>query len=152
MSPKKLSSVVALDQVPPAEQHRPLVLVVDDESIIAETLSEILSRNGYTTKTAYDANSALEIALLTPPELLVTDVVLPGMSGIELAITIRRIFPDCNVLLFSGQASTEDLLSAARRQGHQFTLLSKPVHPIDLLARVSDSLKHRTAATGAPAH
>jgi len=154
MSPKKASSIVPLEEVPPADRaaYRPVVLVVDDESVIAETLSEILSRNGYTAMTAYDANSALEIALLTPPELLVTDVVLPGMSGIELAITIRRIFPDCNVLLFSGQASTEDLLSAARRQGHQFTLLTKPVHPIDLLARVSDSLKHRSAGVGVTAN
>jgi CheY-like chemotaxis protein len=151
MSSKRTSSVVPLDQVPRAERtpYRPVVLVVDDESVIAETLSEILSRSGYAAMTAYDANSALEIALLTPPELLVTDVVLPGMSGIELAITIRRIFPDCNVLLFSGQASTEDLLSAARREGHQFTLLSKPVHPIDLLARVQDSLKHRATANSA---
>lgn len=154
MSDKRISSVVPLDEVPPPEHaaYRPMVLVVDDESIIAETLSEILSRSGYAVMTAYDANSALEIALLTPPELLVTDVVLPGMSGIELAITIRRIFPDCNVLLFSGQASTEDLLSAARRQGHQFTLLTKPVHPIDLLARVSDSFKHRMAGVGAAAN
>lgn len=151
MSQKKVSSVIPLDEVPSPESsaHRPVVLVVDDESIIAETLSEILSRAGYKAMTAYDANAALEIALLTPPELLVTDVVLPGMSGIELAITIRRIFPDCNVLLFSGQASTEDLLGAARRQGHQFTLLTKPVHPIDLLARVADSLKHRISAISA---
>jgi CheY-like chemotaxis protein len=92
---------------------------------------------------AYDGNDALESALLTPPELLITDVVLPGMSGIELAITMRRIFPDCKILLFSGQASTADLLTSARREGHHFTLLSKPVHPRDLLACVADSLKHR---------
>ncbi len=148
MSGRSASSVVPLDQVPRPEHdsHRPSVLVVDDESVIAETLAEILTRSGYSAKTAYDANAALEIALLSPPELLVTDVVLPGMSGIDLAITIRRIFPDTKVLLFSGQASTEDLLAAARREGHQFTLLSKPVHPVDLLARVSDSLAHRKAA------
>ncbi|HVU46753.1 MAG TPA: response regulator [Terracidiphilus sp.] len=131
--------------------YRPVVLVVDDESAIADTLTEILSRSGYATMTAYDGNSALETALIAPPELLVSDVVLPGMSGIELAITIRRIFPDCKVLLFSGQASTEDLLAAARRDGHHFTLLTKPVHPLDLLARVSDALKHRAMVVGANA-
>jgi len=106
-------------------------------------LTEILSRSGYAATAAYDGADALETALLTPPELLITDVVLPGMSGIELAITIKRIFPDCKILLFSGQAATSDLLANAKNAGHHFTLLNKPVHPRDLLARVSASLKPR---------
>jgi CheY-like chemotaxis protein len=121
--------------------HRPVVLVVDDESAIADTLSEILIRTGYAAMPVYDAEEALETALLMPPELLITDVVLPGMSGIELAIKIRRIFPDCKILLFSGQAATSDLLDSANRTGHKFELLSKPVHPSDLLAWASSSLK-----------
>jgi CheY-like chemotaxis protein len=151
MSGKRTFPVVPVSQVPKSDtkNYRPSVLVVDDESAIADTLAEILSRSGYATTTAYDGNSALEIALINPPELLVSDVVLPGMSGVELAITIRRIFPDCKILLFSGQASTHDLLAAARRDGHQFTLLSKPVHPLDLLARVADSLKHGASTVGA---
>jgi DNA-binding NtrC family response regulator len=127
--------------------HRPVVLVVDDESSIADTLAEILSRNGYACVSAYDADSAIETALLRPPEMLITDVVLPGMNGIDLAIHIRRIFPDCKIILFSGQASTADLLAAANRQGHQFVLISKPVHPTDLLARIAESLKPRKQKT-----
>jgi DNA-binding response OmpR family regulator len=100
-----------------------------------------LSRAGYAAMAAYDASDALETALVTPPEMLITDVVLPGMNGIELAIKIRRIFPDCKILLFSGQAATVDLLATAKSSGHHFTLLSKPVHPKDLLMRVSDGLK-----------
>ncbi len=118
-------------------------MVVDDESSIADTLAEILSRSGYSAVAAYDGDSALESALLNPPEMLITDVVLPGMSGIDLAITVKRIFPDCKIILFSGQASTADLLAAANREGHQFVLLSKPIHPADLLSRVADNLKHR---------
>jgi DNA-binding response OmpR family regulator len=129
--------------------YRPVVMVVDDESSIADTLAEILSRSGYAAVTAYDGESALETALLMPPEMLITDVMLPGMSGIDLAITIRRIFPDCKIILFSGQASTADLLAAANRDGHQFTLLTKPVHPGDLLARIADGLKHRKAQPAA---
>jgi CheY-like chemotaxis protein len=121
--------------------HRPLVLVVDDESVIADTLAEILSRSGYNAMAEYDGDSALETALLSPPEMLITDVVLPGMTGIELAITVRRIFPDCKIILFSGQASTADLLASARADGHQFTLLNKPLHPQDLLMKVSEDLK-----------
>jgi DNA-binding response OmpR family regulator len=129
--------------------HRPVVMVVDDESSIADTLAEILSRSGYAAVAAYDADSALETALLNPPEMLITDVVLPGTNGIDLAIHMRRIFPDCKIILFSGQASTADLLAAANREGHQFVLLSKPVHPTDLLARISESLKPRKPKTAA---
>lgn len=123
--------------------YRPVVLVVDDESVIADTLAEILTRSGYTGIAEYDGDSALETALLMPPEMLITDVVLPGMSGIELAITVRRVFPECKIILFSGQASTADLLAAARQDGHQFTLLNKPLHPQDLLMRVSEGLKRK---------
>lgn len=137
------SPVVSIDKSePPARsEYRPSVLVVDDESVIADTLAEILRRSGYAAVAAYDAAGALETALLKPPEMLITDVVLPGMNGIELAIQIKRIFPDCKTLLFSGQASTSDLLASANQAGHHFTLLSKPVHPKDLLAWVTQSLK-----------
>jgi DNA-binding response OmpR family regulator len=125
------------------DTYRPVVMVVDDESSIADTLSEILSRSGYAAVTAYDGDTALQTALLMPPEMLITDVVLPGMSGIDLAITVKRIFPDCKIVLFSGQASTADLLAAANRDGHQFLLLNKPIHPADLLVRIADGLKRR---------
>jgi len=90
--------------------------------------------------TAYDAEEALETALVTPPEMIITDVVLPGMNGIEFAITVRRIFPDCKILLFSGQAIATDLLTPAARSGHHFILLRKPIHPNELLAHVSEGL------------
>jgi DNA-binding response OmpR family regulator len=126
-----------------SKPYRPSVLVVDDESAIADTLAEILNRSGYNAMAAYDGPGALEASLTVPPELLITDVVLPGMNGIDLAIQMKRIFPDVKILLFSGQASTSDLLASAHGAGHRFTLLSKPVHPKDLLARVSESLKSR---------
>jgi DNA-binding response OmpR family regulator len=142
MTGRRTSPVVPINEVPPADTtpYRPTVLVVDDESAIAETVTEILSRSGYAAMTAYDGPEALEIAMLSPPELLITDVSLPGMSGIELAITVRRIFPDCKILLFSGHVATAELLVRAQRAGHTFTLLSKPLHPRELLARVSESL------------
>jgi CheY-like chemotaxis protein len=140
--------VVSINDVPPADTSafRPVVLVVDDESVIADTVAEILSRSGYATMTAYDANEALETALTTPPEMLITDVVLPGMSGIELAIKMRRIFPDCKILLFSGQAAAIDLLATASGAGHHFNLIHKPVHPKDLLMHVAESLKQGAVA------
>ena len=156
MSKNKNFPTVPLRDVPlsmdgnNANGYRPVVLVVDDESVIADTLAEILTRSGYTGVAEYDGDSALETALLMPPEMLITDVVLPGMTGIELAITVRRIFPDCKIILFSGQASTADLLASARADGHHFTLLNKPLHPQDLLLRVSEGLNsHRPVAAQA---
>jgi DNA-binding response OmpR family regulator len=141
--------VVSMKEVPSTphnaqdEPYRPVVLVVDDESMIADSLADILKRSGYTAVPAYDGEAALETALLMPPELLISDVVLPGMNGIELAITVKRIFPDCKVILSSGQSSTSRLLASADSAGHHFVFLNKPVHPKELLERVAESLKSR---------
>jgi CheY-like chemotaxis protein len=123
-----------------ASENRPRVLVVDDEPVIADTIVTILSHNGYAATAAYDADVALESALMMPPDVLITDVYLPGMNGVDLALTIKRVFPGCGVLMFSGQASAKDLLSNARRAGSHFTLLTKPVPPMDLLETVAAHL------------
>jgi DNA-binding response OmpR family regulator len=103
----------------------------------------ILEQSGISTMVAYDGKSALEIAHKTPPDLLLTDVAMPGMNGIDLATAIRQMIPSCCILLFSGQASTAALLDAARVAGQEFTILAKPLHPTELLARVSDTLESR---------
>jgi CheY-like chemotaxis protein len=60
---------------------------------------------------------------------------MPGTTGIDLAIRFREINPKCKVLLFSAKAATADLLEIARKQGYEFEVLAKPVHPEDLLAK-----------------
>ena len=141
---KRISTeVVFLSEVPKpwdAEKPRPVVLVVDDERLIADTLSIILSRNGFSAMAAYDGKSALEIAKGVPPEVLVTDVMMPGMTGIELAIALQQKIDDCRVILFSGQASIMDLLAEARAKGHHFTTLTKPVPPAELIECVRECL------------
>jgi len=127
--------------------RRSRILVVDEESVTADTLAGVLRRNGYATEAAYDATGALEKALLSPPELVITDVVLPsGMSGVQLAVTLKRVYPDCKILLYSGQVSTPELVrSPPHCAPYDFALLSKPVRPRDLLALVEDRL-----GTGGP--
>ena len=122
------------------KKNRPVVLVVDDERIIADTLSIILSKSGFTAMTAYNGESALKLACAIKPDLLISDVVMPGMTGVELAIVITETIPGCKVLLFSGQAATVDLLEKARHNGHDFTTLTKPIHPTDMLRRISECL------------
>jgi CheY-like chemotaxis protein len=75
-----------------------------------------------------------------PPDLILTDVLMPGMNGIDLAITARREHPDCHILLFSGQAASADMLEEARLRGHNFEILAKPVDPEDLVKKVTDLL------------
>lgn len=114
-----------------------IVYVVDDERVIADTLAIILGQYGFVAKafeSPLDALSATSEG--RPPDLLISDVIMPGMTGIELAIRFRETFPQCRVLLFSGKAATVDLLEDARMQGHDFELLAKPVHPADLLAKL----------------
>jgi len=117
--------------------QQPRVFVVDDEDVIATTLAMILRlQGGFQARSFTNPLDALSVALKDAPDLLISDVVMPQMSGIELAIQVRQHCPDCKVLLFSGQASTASLLETAREQGYDFELLLKPVHPSDLLAKI----------------
>jgi len=134
-----LEDVVKLDEV-----REPIVLVVDDEHLVADTLGIIFKRAGFCTLTAYDAAGALEIAAAIAPDILVSDVDMPGMNGVELAMTLLERLPECRVLLFSGHATFADL-SAAREAGHDFPLLPKPVHPSVMLENVLSSLGRKSA-------
>ena len=113
-----------------------VVFVVDDEAVIAQTLAIILNQAGFHA-TAFDhPEKAIAACAELSPDLLISDVMMPGMTGVELAIRFRESQPDCKVLLFSGQSATLDLLVKAREQGYNFDLLSKPIHPADLLAKL----------------
>jgi len=115
---------------------KPRVLVADDEKVIADTLAIILNQNGYDASAVYTGTAAVEKAKATRPDLVISDVIMPDMNGIDAAIKIRAFLPSCKILLFSGQAATADLLEDARKRGHEFEILAKPVHPQDLLQKL----------------
>jgi DNA-binding response OmpR family regulator len=115
------------------------VFVVDDDRVIASTTTAILRLSGYDARSFVNPLEALEAARIVQPDLVLADVVMPGLSGIDLAVRLKEQCPTCKVLLLSGQAETEDLLAAAREQGHDFQVLAKPIHPRDLLARIKDA-------------
>jgi DNA-binding response OmpR family regulator len=112
------------------------IFVVDDELVIASTLAFILRMNGYSAKFFTRPFEALTAAQSEAPDLLISDVQMPDLSGVDLAIRMRAKHPECKILLFSGQAATLDLLEDARNQGHDFHLLLKPVHPSELLFEI----------------
>ena len=111
-----------------------------DEKVIADTLVMILKRKGFAAIPAYGGVSALQIAAVTPPNLLLTDVVMPDMNGVDLAIEICRQVPDCDVLLLSGQAATTDLLARYPEIADSFTVLPKPIHPRELMVKLAHLL------------
>ena len=113
------------------------VLIVDDERIIADTLSMILAKKGFDTRAVYSGEEALEAATRLVPDVLVSDVVMRGMSGIDAAIQICATIPNCRVILLSGQGGTADLLRHAKSHGHKFEILTKPIHPQVLIDRLS---------------
>jgi CheY-like chemotaxis protein len=112
------------------------VLVADDEQVIANTLAIILNQAGFEARAVFSGEKAVEALDSFQPDMLISDVIMTGMTGIEAAIITRERRPNCKVLLFSGQAATADLLEKARAQGHEFEILAKPVHPTDLLAKL----------------
>jgi DNA-binding response OmpR family regulator len=115
---------------------KPKVLVADDERVIADTLAIILNQSGFDATAVYSGEKAVEAAKALQPDMLISDVIMTDLNGIDAAIQIRALLPGCKILLFSGQAATADLLDRARGQGHEFEILAKPVHPQDLLARL----------------
>ena len=115
---------------------KPRVLVADDEQVIANTLAIILNQAGFEARAVYSGEKAIELLDEFQPDMLISDVIMTGMTGIEAAIEIRSRLPHCKILLFSGQAATADLLERARSQGHEFEILAKPIHPTDLLAKL----------------
>jgi len=109
------------------------VLVVDDEVIIADTIVQILNRNGFIAEAAYSGAEAIECARRNCPELVLSDVLMPQIDGVEAAIQISKLCPETRIVLFSGQAATVEILSRARERGYTFELLPKPIHPTLLL-------------------
>jgi FixJ family two-component response regulator len=121
-----------------ADAKKPIAFVVDEESIISLTLAMILNTSGFDATGFVSAHKALEQALSGRPNLLITDVVMPEMNGIELAIKFKSACPECKILLFSGQHATTNLLKDAAERGHDFHILAKPVHPKELIAALKN--------------
>lgn len=113
------------------------ILVVDDEIPIADSLAEILSEHGYDALAVYDGGAAIAATREKCPDLVLCDVVMPQINGVDTAIAIRELCSHARIFLFSGQASTVDILKNARAKGHTFEVLPKPMHPDELLSRLA---------------
>lgn len=116
------------------------IFVLDDEENIMRTWVLILSKSGHETTGFSHPQAALEAIRQNPPDLLVSDVGLPGMTGIQLAITLSKEAVPTKVLLCSGQTVTADYLDEAAALGYAFKVLAKPVGPPLLIETVRQML------------
>jgi CheY-like chemotaxis protein len=132
----------------PQSGKLPRVFVVDDEQIIASTVVTILRSKGFDATYFTEPLEALKAARFEAPDLLISDVMMPVLSGIDLAIQLQECCPECKVLLFSGQSATAELLQSALADGHEFEVLLKPIHPTDLLKKIQNVME---AGTSLPA-
>jgi DNA-binding response OmpR family regulator len=139
--------IVPLHEVPARkafesrEEQRPIMLIVDDEVSVADTLSLIMEQNGFAVFTAYDAHSAIEMATLVPPDVLLSEIALPQITGLDLAIAVRRAAPNCKILFLTRSGSIANLLlEEAREMELDFVELTKPLHPNELLAKARQNL------------
>jgi CheY-like chemotaxis protein len=114
------------------------IIVVDDEPIIADTLVNILEGEGHDALAVSHGESAIKWAQMVLPDAIISDVIMPGMDGIETAKAIMKLLPKCRIILFSGQAASVDLLAKARDEGYIFEVLPKPINPEKLLEKLKN--------------
>jgi CheY-like chemotaxis protein len=126
---------MAASAIPVTSKRR--VVVVDDEVTIARTLKAILNHAGFDAHAMFSGQELVDSLETLRPDVLITDVEMPGMTGIEVAIITRKKLPNCKIFLISAQAATSSMLVKAREQGHEFELFGKPLHLPDLLAKLT---------------
>ena len=114
------------------------IIVVDDEPIIADTLVNILEGEGHDALAVSHGESAVKWAKMMLPDAVISDVIMPGMNGIETAKAIMQSLPNCRIILFSGQTASVDLLAQARAEGYAFEVLAKPINPEKLLEKLKN--------------
>lgn len=119
-----------------SQPARTRVLVVDDQALIADSLALILREEGFDAIAAYNGWDALKAVPHFHPDWLISDVLMPNMNGVQLAITFRQQYPKVAILLFSGQAGISEILQDGHRRGYQFELIAKPIHPLKLVERL----------------
>lgn len=126
-----------------ATSGKPRIMVVDDDRTIADTLAMILNQSGFEACAVYSSAEAVAYAPQFHAEMIIADVLLPELNGVDSVIQIRKMMPGIRIMLFSGQAATADILERARAKGYEFEILPKPVHPQDLMKRLRPNGKDK---------
>lgn len=126
-----------------------LILVVDDEPAIVETVCLLLEADGLNAIGAHSGAEAVAKAQESCPDLLFSDIVMPGMNGFELALQIKAHCPHCRLIFFSGYAEVAEMSSGLRERGYEFEVLRKPMLPTLMVEKVRAALNRTTQASTA---
>ena len=119
------------------------IMVVDDDEGLRTTLEEILMDNGRDVVSAEDGYQAIELASTDQIALIFMDVQMPGINGVDTFLEIKKILPDCVVVIMTGHAA-DSLLEEALAKGVR-TVLKKPV-PIELILRIVEEIVPQSVA------
>jgi DNA-binding NtrC family response regulator len=120
----------------PKSASKARVVVVDDEHIIADTLTEILNSHGFQAKALYSGEAAVEEVHNFRPQFVLSDVRMGGIDGVEAAKRIRRLHPECRIILFTASPVRHSIHAVIDRLGFEF--IERPLHPQEVLALLSN--------------
>jgi DNA-binding response OmpR family regulator len=118
------------------------LLVVDDEPVARQSLSDILKLEGYNVASAPNGQAAVEYVRMYPVDLMIVDLRMPGMDGLEVIQVVNQIAPETEVILLTAFSSTETAVQALRLRIHDY--LSKPASPAQIIASVKKGLARRS--------
>jgi diguanylate cyclase (GGDEF)-like protein len=113
--------------------HKDLkILVVDDEDSLLSVLSQVLNREGFQVTAAASGEEAWEIFKKDPVPLVIADIVMPGMTGIELLLKVKEEYPETQVIIMTSYASFETVTKALRHGAYDY--LIKPFEDLDVIS------------------
>ena len=122
------------------------ILIVDDEKNIVSSLTGILVDEGYEVAKTGDGIEALEIIQTDPPDLVLLDIWLPGMDGIEVLKTVKAYHPDIEVLIMSGHGTIDTAVKATKLGAQDF--IEKPFSLERITQSIEDVLSNKRSSTG----
>jgi DNA-binding response OmpR family regulator len=120
------------------------VLLVDDEVEFATTLAERLTLRGIEAATVYDGEEALQRIAADPPQIVVLDMMMPGLGGLEVLRHIKGTHPEIPVILLTGRGSTKEGMSGMELGAYDF--LMKPIKIEALVEKMKEALEKSASA------
>ena len=123
------------------------ILVIDDEPQVRRLIRQMLTRAGHTVQEASDGAEGLAQLRVDPPDLIITDILMPNKEGIETIRDVRRQVPGLPILVISGNPGSSLYMEMARMLGAH-AALAKPFRTVDLLRAVDDLLAPGQAIAG----